>query len=55
MIADMFRPTKLVCSIQGTFNPVRVVSSRDAQAIRNVPKSLKDELREGNNVVRTYK
>jgi len=52
MSFDMFRPTELVCSIQGTFNPVHVVRSKD---IPTVPSKLKDEIRdEKKAVVRTY-
>lgn len=55
MSFDMFRPTKLVCSIQGTFNPVHVVRSKDrAKIIETAPKSLKKELQKGEGVLRTY-
>jgi hypothetical protein len=50
----MFRPTQLVCSIQGTFNPVHDVRSKDIEAIHRIPKSLKNELRKKKCILRTY-
>jgi len=54
MSFDKFRPGDLVCSIQGTFNPVHVVDGRDVESIKHVPKSLFSEVREGSNVLRRY-
>jgi hypothetical protein len=55
MSFDMFSPTNLVCSLQGNFNPVEVVSDQERKAILDtVPKSLRDEVEAGNTVLRTY-
>jgi hypothetical protein len=55
MSFDMFSPTNLVCSLQGNFNPVEVVSEEERNAIlETVPKSLRDEVEAGNTVLRTY-
>ena len=54
MAWDMFRPSDLAMSIQGTFNPVHYVSRSDREAIEQVPKSLKNEIRHGSSVLRTY-
>jgi hypothetical protein len=51
---DMFRPTNLVCSIQGIFNPVHFVNGSDAEAVERVPSSLLGEMKDGSNVLRTY-
>jgi len=41
MTFGMFQPQDLICSIQGTFNPVHIVDGSDAGTIREkVPKSL---------------
>lgn len=53
-IKDMFRPAGLVCSIQGSFNPVHFVNGSDTNAVERVPKSLAAEMKEGSNVLRTY-
>jgi hypothetical protein len=53
-IQDMFRPTKLVCSIQGAFNPVHFVNGDDSKAVERVPRSLEAEMKGGSNVLRTY-
>jgi hypothetical protein len=53
-ITDMFRPTHLVCCIQGTFNPVHFVNGDDAKAVERVPRSLEAEMKDGSNVLRTY-
>ena len=50
----MFRPTQLVCSIQGTFNPIHTVSSEDIKTIKRIPKSLKNALRGEESTLRTY-
>lgn len=54
MSFDMFRPGKLVCSIQGCFNPVHTVSRKDREAIQYVPKSLREEVLGGSTILRTY-
>ena len=50
----MFRPTGLVCSIQGTFNPIHEVRLEDREAIQRVPENLRKELQEDKGVLRTY-
>ncbi|GKY94494.1 hypothetical protein MPSEU_000415300 [Mayamaea pseudoterrestris] len=56
MSFDMFSPTSLVCSLQGSFNQVHDVGaderSQDAHLI--VPKSLKDEVDQGDALLQTY-
>ena len=52
---DMFQPTQLVCSIQGTFNLIEVVDGSDPQALKAVPANLKADARYGKVPVRTYK
>lgn len=54
MSFDMFRPSSLVCSIQGTFNPVHIIDGSNTEAVNNVPKSLFPEVRQGANVLRKY-
>lgn len=54
MSFDMFRPKDLVCSIQGSFNPVHYVGTRDREAIKHIPVSLKDEVKKGKSLLRTY-
>jgi hypothetical protein len=54
IIKGMFRPTCLVCSIQGSFNPVHFVNGDDKRAVERVPRSLEAEMKEGSNVLRTY-
>lgn len=55
MSFDMFSPTHLVCSLQGNFNPVEVVSDDERQAIlQTVPKSLREEVESGSTILRTY-
>lgn len=54
MSFDMFKPGPLVCSIQGTFNPVHVMDAACVQAIKNVPKTLSKEVKAGGIVVRSY-
>lgn len=56
MAFDMFLPTQLVCSLQGNFNPVRVVPPDErALLLEKCPKSLQEELDVGGSVLRTYK
>jgi hypothetical protein len=55
MSFDMFSPTNLVCSLQGNFNPVEVVSKEDRLSMLDaVPKSLREEVENGETVLRTY-
>lgn len=54
MSFDMFRPGKLVCSIQGTFNEVHSVSRKDRKAIETVPKNLLDDVMNSISVLRSY-
>jgi len=53
MSFDMFCPTQLVCSIQGTFNPVEQVT--DHTVVESVPKSLQKDIEKQDTVLRTYK
>ena len=50
----MFGPCELVCSIQGCFNPVHIVRSKDIASVEPIPKCFKEEIRRGNSVTRTY-
>lgn len=55
MSFDMFSPTNLVCSLQGNFNPVEVVSKEDRKTmLEAVPKSLREEVESGETALRTY-
>lgn len=54
MSFDMFRPGQLICSIQGTFNPIHVMDRSSIQAIKHVPKSLRREVKACNSVIRSY-
>ena len=49
---DMFRPTQLIVSIQGTFNIIDVVT--DEKAVKYVPNSLLAGVRHGKSPVRKY-
>lgn len=58
MTFDMFSPTNLVCSLQGNFNIIQVVSDEDRKAMLAaglVPKSLREEAENRDVVLRTYK
>lgn len=56
MAFDMFSPTSLVCSLQGTFNTVERVSEASRSAmLRQVPQALRDEVESNTSVLRTYK
>lgn len=55
MSFGMFRPTNLVCSLQGIFNVIDQVDGTDAEAVPHVPKSLLQEVRDGKHLVRSYK
>lgn len=55
MSFDMFSPTNLVCSLQGNFNPVEVVSEEERKKMLEcVPKALREEVESGKTVLRTY-
>ena len=54
LLLDMFQPTELICSIQGTFNTIKIVDRNDEQALKNVPDGLKADARYGEVPVRTY-
>lgn len=54
MAFDMFRPTQLVCSVQGSFNDINIVDGTDEEAVKHVPKTLEADVREGKIPVRTY-
>jgi hypothetical protein len=55
MSFDMFLPTQLVCSLQGNFNSVEVVSPEERAALMDTcPKSLRDDISNGHSVVRKY-
>ena len=54
MSFDMFRPTQLIVSIQGTFNVIDVVDGTDEQAVKYVPNSLLADVRYGKIPVRKY-
>lgn len=55
MSFDMFAPTNLVCSLQGNFNPVEVVTDDERkQMLECVPKALRQEVESGTTVLRTY-
>jgi len=51
MSFDRFRPTGLVCSIQGLFNPVFVTDDTP----ETVPRSLGREVQQRSSTLRTYK
>jgi len=55
MSFDMFSPTNLVCSLQGNFNRIEIVSGEDRKAmLEAVPKKLREEVESGKTVLRTY-
>lgn len=55
MSFDMFSPTNLVCSLQGNFNRVEIVSGQERKAMLDtVPKKLREEVESGKTVLRTY-
>jgi hypothetical protein len=54
MSFDMFRPTQLIVSIQGTFNAIDVVDGTDEEAVKYVPNSLLPDVRHGKSPVRKY-
>eukprot|EP00797_Seminavis_robusta_P009928 Sro1724_g293660.2 (1023) ;mRNA; f:1942-5615 len=54
MSFEMFRPTELVVSVQGTFCLVDNVDRNNLKELENVPKNLVADVRHGINPVRTY-
>lgn len=54
-LAGMFRPSNLVCSIQGIFNVIKIVDGTDEKAVRHCPPSLVADVRKGMYPVRSYK
>lgn len=55
MSFDMFLPTQLVCSLQGNFNPVKVVTPEERMDLmERCPKSLQEEIGSGNTILRKY-
>jgi len=50
----MFQPTNLVCSIQGSFNVIKLVDGKDELALESLPQSLKADARFGKIPVRAY-
>jgi hypothetical protein len=57
MSFDMFTPGDLICSLQGNFNEIKMVSNWDNQSKNEIiiPKALKEFVENPNCVVRTYK
>lgn len=56
MAFDMFLPTQLVCSLQGNFNPVRIVPPELRPTTeQEIPKNLLEEVEMGTHTLRTYK
>jgi hypothetical protein len=54
MSFDIFKPSHLVCSLQGIFNPIHVLDPKDVASLESVPTCFQDEIRKGNSVIRTY-
>mmetsp|Transcript_13564 Transcript_13564/g.19868 ORF Transcript_13564/g.19868 Transcript_13564/m.19868 type:complete len:468 (+) Transcript_13564:101-1504(+) len=54
MSFDIFRPTNLLCSIQGMFNPVNFVPPADRGVVDHVPRALREEVAQGDSDLRTY-
>jgi len=55
MSFDMFSPTNIVCSLQGNFNPVEIVTDDERnKMLELVPKSLREEVESGRTILRTY-
>ena len=55
MSFGFYRPTSMVCSVQGVFNPVHSVNVKDLDEVESVPRGLRKELYEGRTLLRTYK
>lgn len=54
MSFEMFRPTELVLSVQGTFTSIEHVHRKNLHKVKHVPKNLMADVRYGTNPVRTY-
>lgn len=54
MSFDMFTPTQLVVSVQGTFCLIDVVDGKDPDAVEHIPNNLLADVRYGSSPVRTY-
>lgn len=54
MAFDMYRPTNLVCSVQGSFNEVARIDLRAKHEHLTVPSNLKQEVFERESVLRRY-
>ena len=54
MAFDMFAPTSLVCSLQGTFNSVKQLTADERLTLDSVPKALHEDVRSGHSILRTY-
>ena len=54
MSFGMFRPTKLECSVQASFNTVRTIDPKYPGRPLHVPKKLMKELNSGNILLRSY-
>jgi hypothetical protein len=58
MSFDMFTPGDLICSLQGNFNEIEMVSNWNSPKNKNtitIPKALKEFVENPNCIVRTYK
>ena len=55
MTFDMFRPTDLVVSVQGTFCQIEYIDRNNLHEVKHIPKNLMEDVRFGRNPVRTYK
>jgi hypothetical protein len=53
---DMFRPTGLICSVQGVFNSISVTDSSECKRLESVPSRLRKDVsgNPGSPVVRNY-
>ena len=54
MSFDMFLPTQMVLSVQGTFVLIDSIDATDPEQVKYVPTNLLEEVRTGNTPVRTY-
>jgi hypothetical protein len=55
MSFDMFSPTNLICSLQGNFNRVEILSGEERKAmLKFVPTKIREEVENGETVLRTY-
>ena len=44
----------MICSIQGSFNPIHELDLHDVEQLQSIPEFLQDDIRNGHAVVRTY-